>query len=310
MLIIGAGMSGLLAGQYFRSMQPKIVEKQDSLPNNHKALLRFRSDAVSKLSGIPFKKVRVDKLMNYKEKHITHPTLMHNNLYSQKVTDTIRGRSIMDLSTVDRYIAPNDFINRLSHGLNIEYNSDARAKIVRQVLDPSDVLISTMPIHILSSVLNFELPVQLETKEIWTAKFEIETPKCDVYQTVYYPNPLLPLYRLSITGNMVIAEFCRDPNEDTKWKKELLEHNILHFLDIDFGIVYPEVSYPEISYQKYGKLVPVDGSEVKDFMAWATRNYNIYSLGRWGTHRQLLMDDVVKDLDVIRNMILSNQYRR
>ena len=65
MKIIGAGMSGLLAGQFFRSNKPLVIEKQDSLPNNHKALLRFRTEAVSELSGIRFKSVNVQKMINY-----------------------------------------------------------------------------------------------------------------------------------------------------------------------------------------------------------------------------------------------------
>lgn len=307
MIIIGAGMSGLLAGQFFRSHDPIIIEKQDSLPNNHKALLRFRSDAVSQLTGISFKKVQVDKMMNYREEHITQSNLFLNNLYSQKVTGSIRSRSALKLERAERYIAPEDFIQRVSSGLDISYSEDARAVYLNQIVDSSEAIISTMPVHKLAEVLNYELKAKLETRPIWTVKFDIEEIECDVYQTVYYPNPSIPLYRLSITGNTVIAEFCEDPN--VTWRDDVLM-NISHFLEIDFGIIYFTASNYRDGYQKYGKLIEENSDAVKEFLGWATRNYNIYSLGRWGTHRQILMDDVVHDLKVINRMIESNGYKR
>jgi hypothetical protein len=48
MKIIGAGMAGLIAGHMLRRHSPEIHEAASSLPNNHSALLRFRSDAVAK----------------------------------------------------------------------------------------------------------------------------------------------------------------------------------------------------------------------------------------------------------------------
>ena len=44
--IIGAGMAGLLAANMLRHRDPVILEAQKSLPNNHHALLRFRSSVV------------------------------------------------------------------------------------------------------------------------------------------------------------------------------------------------------------------------------------------------------------------------
>lgn len=309
MKIIGAGMSGLLAGQYFRSLQPTIIERQKSLPNNHKALLRFRSGVVSDLSGIQFKKVKVDKMINYKEEHITEPNLFLNNLYSQKVTGTISNRSAMNLSSAERFIAPEDFIQRLSNGLDIEYRVDAKPSIVRQIIDSSEPLISTMPVSSLASLLNYDLDAKLKTRPIWTFSVDIRTPDCEVYQTVYYPNPKLPIYRISITGNRVIAEFNEDPSTVSSWGSKTLG-NIMHFLEIDFGIEAIRGRYWNTNggYQQYGKLIPDTSGKVKRFLGWATRNHNIYSLGRWGTHRQILMDDVVHDLSVINRMINSDGY--
>lgn len=46
MLIIGAGMAGLLAANLLHRFNPTVLEKAPSLPNNHAALLRFRSDEI------------------------------------------------------------------------------------------------------------------------------------------------------------------------------------------------------------------------------------------------------------------------
>lgn len=314
MTIIGAGMSGMLAAQYFRHRNPVILEKQTSLPNNHKALLRFRSDSVSKLTGIPFKKVHVTKMLNYKGKHYNESNIFFNNLYSQKVSGKVSGRSVTDLAPCSRYIAPENFIEQLSYGLNIEFGVDSEKFLADKMETGSDdIVISTMPVNTLADILGYSIETDLKTQKIWTVSFSLEEfIDCNVYQTVYYPNPGLSLYRMSITGNKVIAEFCDDPLNAWKTEKAVL-FNVVHFLLIDFGIdVSGAIDYidPDFYDQKYGKLVPCEDNSVKDFMRWATNTYNVYSLGRWGTHRQLLMDDVVDDLQIIGRMIQSNNYDR
>jgi len=309
MRIIGAGMSGLLAGQYFRSQSPVLYEKQKELPNNHKALLRFRSEAVSDLTGIKFQKVRVSKMINYQGDHYTESNLYFNNLYSMKVTGGIYPRSAINLSSAERFIAPEDFVDQVSRGLCTKFDADGDDVIRTQLmLDNPRPLISTIPIDALAILIGYDIKEDLQTREIWTATF-ILGMDIDVYQTVYYPNPAIPLYRMSITGDKVIAEFCRNPKEEWGDKASA---NIQHFLEIDFAVKPDDyvINVPKAHYQEYGKIVPCDRTEVKKFMGWASRKYNIYSLGRWATHRQILMDDVVHDLKIIGNLIDSEGYRR
>ena len=59
--VIGAGLAGLLAGNMLRHRDPVIHEVQPSLPNNHSAVLRFRSSAVGDVLNIPFQKVKMIK---------------------------------------------------------------------------------------------------------------------------------------------------------------------------------------------------------------------------------------------------------
>jgi len=293
-------MSGLLAGQFFRASAPVIHERQSSLPNNHKALLRFRTESVSNLTGIGFEKVEVRKMISFKGVHFNESNIFFDNLYSQKVIGQVIGRSTLNLKPSSRYIAPESFIARASTGLEIAYNSGL-------TLTDNEPIISTIPVNILAEILGYKsLITPLETRGIWTIKLKIKSKKCKVYQTVYYPSLEESLYRLSITGDQVIAEFCSKINkyEDTE--------KLFSLLRKDFGISIglEDMNSSKFSYQEYGKLIPCPDNTVRDFIVWATRNHNIYSLGRWGTHRQILMDDVVNDLRIIQKLIETNGYGR
>ena len=93
-------MAGLIAGIY----NPKaiIYEKNKTPIENHKALLRFRSDEVSKLTGIKFRKVFVIKSI-WSEGEEKYPSPRLVAMYSKKVTGSYENRSIIDISTTTRY---------------------------------------------------------------------------------------------------------------------------------------------------------------------------------------------------------------
>lgn len=311
MLIIGAGMSGLLAANMFRKKEVKIIERQDKLPNNHEALLRFRTKAASDASGISFKKVLVRKQINYHGDIFQQPTIQMANEYCYKVADQYSSRSIWNLDPVHRYIAPSNFISLLAKNCHIEYRQDA-GTYFENIKKHKQPIISTMPMAALMDFLGWRDKPEFQHKTIWTVTFNIESPFVDLYQTTYYPNPDLDIYRLSMTGNKVIAEFIRKPQKQYEWNKRILsiDEYLIHFLEHDFG-VSPSLYMPvKESCQKYGKLIPIDDEIRKRFIAWATNKYNIYSLGRWATHRQLLLDDVVKDIHIIDNLINSNNYNK
>tara|TARA_R110000765_G_scaffold33844_1_gene77160 strand:+ start:903 stop:1844 length:942 start_codon:yes stop_codon:yes gene_type:complete len=313
MKILGAGMSGLLAGQHFRTHNPKIIERQDCIPNNHAALLRFRTKIIQSETKIRLKEVKVQKMINYKENHFTESNLFFNNLYSQKVIlGRTESRSIGDLKDCTRYIAPDDFIDRLSHGLNIIFGEEANRHVEDQISNPENPMISTIPMKILAEMLDYDLNEDLKTIPIKVVNFELSGASFDIYQTVYYPNPTLPFYRISITGSRVIAEFHKSvPYSKSEWDtEEKIFQNLYHFLEIDFGIVDFSAKDLVIKTQHHGKLINCDPNVRKKFLRFITHKYNIYCLGRWGTHRQILMDDVVNDLNVIDNMISSDRYER
>jgi len=308
MIIIGAGMSGLLAGQYFRSSDNVTIwEAQPSLPNNHKALLRFRSNAVSILTGIEFKKVNVSNSIYYEGEHFDKSSLFLNNKYSQKTTGTLRGRSISKLEDCERYIAPDNFISKVSRNLSINYSFDAKHIIHKNMKFSKEPIISTMPVKVLSDYLDYPHKLNLNSRPIWTIVCEFPNMDLDIYQTVYaidLKGFLIDLYRASITGNKLILEFTEEPIFDSSFD---VARSIMRDL---FGIVCKGEIDGKIHFQKHGKLVECGDNSVKKFLGWASSEFGIYSLGRWGTHRQILMDDVVKDIEAIDKFIKSDGYIR
>jgi len=90
MIILGAGLSGLLAARCLQQFKPIIIEKQSSLPNNHSALLRFRSNEIAQITGLPFKEVNVYKGVLTESGIITNtPTIRDFNAYSIKATGQV-----------------------------------------------------------------------------------------------------------------------------------------------------------------------------------------------------------------------------
>lgn len=298
MIIIGAGLAGLLAGNMLRRFSPAIYEAQKELPNNHSALLRFRSDACANAFSIPFKKVKVQKAICYKGKIISRPSIDLVNMYSKKVTGSYMSRSIEDTRPVDRFISPTDIIATASKNLKIEYNMTIDYNEL-MILKDRGPIISTIPMPTMMDIFKYKEKPLFSHMPIWTINLKLKTTT-DLYQTLYYPAPVLNYYRASIVGDRIIIECISDHHKDPTVIFDILDN---------FGID-SEVSEIEYGFQKYGKLSPIDDSVRKRFMLYLTEEHDIYSLGRFATWRQILLDDVVNDVNVIEGLLQRNGYER
>ena len=289
-----------------RSFSPVVCEAKKSLPNNHGALLRFRTDKVGTACAIPFKKVLVHKAIKWNGKLITEPNLFLSNLYSQKVTGSILNRSINNLDQVERYIAPVDLINKMASNCTVEYDSRLTMSGLDYTRDwePDRPIVSTVPMPVMMKMIGWKDVPDFPYQKIWTQKATIESPDCDVYQTIYYPDNLVGHYRTSVIGNVVISEFIRKPEVNPG-------QHLMVSLREDFGIQAKVLDKIKESSQTYGKIMPIDETIRQRFILELTNKYGIYSVGRFATWRQLLLDDVVKDLQHIERFIRdSNQYSR
>lgn len=285
-------MAGLIAGRMLSRHAPTILEAQPSLPNNHSAVLRFRSSVVGDVLGIPFKKVKMIKTAVPWRNPVADALA-----YSFKNTGVQRSdRSINSgLVAEDRFIAPPDFIAQLASGLNISYSRplgfDADPSY-----DERPPIISTIPMPALMAALNY--PNQPAFGSV--AGVNIKTRIChtDAYVSLLVPDPSLPFSRLSITGDEFVIE-C--PKCIEIFDAEGVFSSACNLLGI--GPMW-RVSELEVFPSRYAKITPIEEDARRSFLHWATDNYNIFSLGRFATWRpNLLLDDLVQDIRLIESWI-------
>jgi hypothetical protein len=303
MIIVGAGMAGLLAGHAFRASKPTICEMQDRLPNNHDALLRFRTDKVARATGIEFKKVLVRKAVVADGTFVDRPNPFVCNNYSLKVTGEVLDRSIWNFGDAERYIAPRNFIAQLARPFTISYSVPFDAGDLR-----GTPAISTIPMPTLMDQVAWRHKPTFKWMPVWAITTDLTIPTVDVYQTIHFADLSDPVYRASLTGGHLTIELVADPGSKTN-QGRILEQ-VLAF----FGLLGVKHTEPDCKRQEFGKINPIPEEIRQDFIYTMTRKYSIYSLGRFATWRQILLDDVVNDCEVIRSLINAegklNNYRQ
>ncbi len=301
MSIIGAGMAGLVAAHTFRGHAPVIIEAQRSLPNNHEALLRFRSDKVSGITGIPFHKCSVRKSIYYEGQYFCEANPYLANAYSRKVVHQVQDRSIWNLEPATRYIAPRAFLETMAAPLKINYNAPVDSIDVLTTLTKNGPVVSTIPMPIMMKLIGWKDIPDFKTHPIYSSQIDLVVPKTDVYQTIYFPDPVLPYYRASITGSRLIVEFSSHPGT-------MLTSCVANVVSL-FGLDPAHYYAGDLKLHRYGKIAPIEDDLRREFIYTLTREYGVYSLGRFATWRSLLLDDVVGDCGIIERLI-SGEARR
>lgn len=310
MIIIGAGMAGLLAGGMIRDEPVTIYERAPSLPNNHSAVLRFRSSIVGDTLGIEFKAVNMMKSVD-----MWRNPVADSLAYSKKTNGSATLRSVMtaDGAVAKRYIAPENLIQLMAERVNGEiiYNSVAHPLKLME----DDKVISTMPMPALMELLSY--PHKPDFKYVAGFNINCTIENSDAYVSLYVPDPEFLFNRVSITGDKLTIEFAL-PHDSTDSVKRLVEeynekgHLVESFIEEAvalLGIDGSEYYNIAVKAQPYAKILPIDEGERRRFIVWASDTYNIYSLGRFATWRPgLLMDDVVDDVRKIRRIMKHGSY--
>ena len=285
-IIVGAGLAGLIAAHAWPTAT--VLEAAARPRAGHRALLRFRSEAVGRLTGIEFRKVTVRKGI-WADYQFQQPAIRWANLYAQKVVGRLAGdRSIWNLDTVQRFIAPDNLYDQLldSVGDRIHWGTNAS-------FNARQLLVSTAPLPVVLRQLDIAAPIEFPRAPIHVTRWHV--PGADVFQTIYFPERGIGLYRASITGNVLIAESVSAIDEDDE--KEI---------ERAFGIALGNCERLESVEQKYGKIAPVDDAVRKQLLFRLTHEHNIYSLGRFATWRNILLDDVVDDITMIKKLLKAN----
>lgn len=298
MIIYGAGMAGLVAATMLRRFRPEIHEASGTLPAKHKAVLRFRSEAVSRATGIPFRRCRVKKAVKWGGELRSSISLDAANAYSVKVTDQLLHRSIGNLAEEDRWIAPGDFLHLLADQANITFSSPL-IELPEKLAEPA---VSTIPMPVLvNKILALKEVPKFKWHNIMVCRAELDIVS-EVYQTIYYPDGEWPHYRASLEGNTLILEMRDSVNVLDSMAIQAALRSVL----TDFGLGAVDFTrLPETFLQPFGKIMPVDDQWRRNFIFELTQRKNVYSLGRFATWRQILLDDVVKDVEQIERMIVA-----
>jgi len=295
--IIGAGLSGLFAAAILREECSLVLEAQPEIPNNHSALLRFRSSIVGDSLNIPFTSVDVIK----SARSLGNPVADAIS-YSIKTNGHATLRSITNSSgrIEKRFIAPQDFIERLARKVTAPF------RFKSQWTGGDGPIISTIPMPMLMRLLNYsDIP---EFKSVNGYTCTVDLKNTNVCATIYIPDREELPYRASITGSKLIIEYAfpYGDNLELNFIMDDKERALRHAIDISlmFGLdgrfVIP---WPVFNEQKYAKILPIDDHARKRFILWASEKHNIYSFGRFATWRpSLLMDDLVNDLRVIQRL--------
>ena len=291
MLILGAGLAGLLAACSYQTA--RIVEQSKRHVQQHKALLRFRSTAVAELTGVPFRKVRVHKGICVNGRFV-QPDIRLANSYAKKTIGRLVSRSIWSTESVDRYVAPDDFYDELvdRHDKRIEWET----RFHRSMVSDGERIISTLPMPVTLSELGLPLPAEFRHANICVARFRVNN--CDLHQTVYFPGSETNIYRASITNDLLIVEFTQEGFLDTEPAMKA------------FGLGWSDVQALDTSESRFGKILPIDESVRQATIGRLTRDYRIFSVGRFATWRNILLDDVVHDLNVVRRIMQMSEYER
>lgn len=291
--IIGAGMAGLLAARMLYRHDPLVYERASSLPNNHTAVLRFRSPEVGDVLGIPFKKVRVLKGTADWRGPVSSVLAYTDKTLGEYRTD----RSIpIKFEVVDRWIAPPDLIARMAEGINVVYDYD--------FVFPGEKtkVISTIPMPDLASSLGYEPFRAREFGYSSGMNVRAVVDKCEAYLSLYVPDPAVRFSRLSVTGSELIIEYQIIKQfimNDTMIKTDIIRACAMLGIDPDRVISH------EVHQQRYSKITPILETERREFIYWAsTLQGRAYSLGRFATWRPgLLVDDLPRDIRFIENMM-------
>jgi hypothetical protein len=284
--IIGAGMAGLMAANMLRRHDPVVLEAQPSLPNNHSAVLRFRSSVVGDALGIEFKRVTV-----LKDVESTGNSIRDAHLYSRKVGGVVRSdRSVTrGREVVERWIAPPDLIQRMAEGVNIRYGY--------QWTPGEGKVISTIPMPVMAKLTHYPREMEFDHMVGWNIVCQMD--ECESYSSLLVPSFDYPFSRVSFTGDQMIIECQKKPEDVDGIIDQALEltgtmsvHTIL-----------------AVKRQDYGKIMPIDERERQTFMHWLNGGKGIaYSLGRFACWRPgLLADDLVHDIRVIEKWIRGGE---
>jgi len=313
MIILGGGYAGLIAACMNR--HAIVYEASETIRTTHDAVLRFKTDVVSKATGIPFKKVLVDKyIYDDRISEFVAPNPELNAAYSMKVSGKIHRRSIMGTGLgLERYIAPRDFLEQMAKKCESRIVSLAQVEGFneREILFKDEdglnrlniPVLSTIPMPVVCEWIGLHTFVEWTSRKTYSTVFRIEG--ADVYNTIYFPFGS-SVYRASMEGDLLKVESTQPIKYFDAWSAFKLNGWMKNNkISGDSEIVKWNTETP------LGKLAPLkDEAFRRQVILNLTKDFNIYSLGRFATWRNIQLDDIVNDVNRINEIVNKDEYDR
>lgn len=311
--IIGLGMASLLAKCYFKDAELIVRESEleSFKPNEyHTAVLRFKSNLISKISGIEMPHVIVRKEIVNAHNNKMSLDIAAINAYSLKVNGCLIERSITDADKiVSRYVPRDDFISRLWDNIDKEdivtVNDDYD---LNNFCEKDEAIISTIPLWKWYKELRND-GIDYNIKPIRVVVYKI--PNCNLHQTIYFPFHN-GVYRTTIEYNKMIIEVVNDFNDNINCISFIDEPDRLLFEVCKAFGIFDWSNFKLISDKVYhlGKMntFNIDDNRRKALILDLTLKKNVYSLGRYATMRNIGMDDIAEDILKIDKLIKIDNY--
>ena len=289
-LIGDSGHTIFLAAQVLKRYNPKVY-LTGKLENSHRSILRCRDPKMLNELKIPYEEIKISKGIIYNNQFLTECNLKLNNIYSQKVNKgVVRGKSILNIKDDIRYQPSGDMFELLTKG--IEYNENVNWK---DIIHSNKLIASCLDINQVMKELNINNIYEYGKHfKIWIVTVDI-LEDIGIYQTLYYLGSE-PYYRVSLEMRKLTVEFIQDPFE--------FDMNDLEKILLDFGInAKIDRSSIILSGMEYGKMVNMQDNLRKGVIGYLTEKYNIFSFGRKGLWKSILLEDVYEDLLKMKTLI-------
>jgi hypothetical protein len=323
-IIVGAGMAGLIAHQVFSSSNytVKTFEAAPSSPlSNHKAVFRVRDPNIRSILQCDLERVDVDKAVFFCGSLQSSFSIESSNLYSLKLYRSIEPRSLQSLGSVKRYLmsnikVPNSIyygrrLTSITHSRTEDQHSRYIAHFTKDIGEKTteetveyDFLISTIPLPNLLRCADVTCDIPLDCHPIFIIRGTLPWPST-VNQTIYFPDPNFKIYRATIQSRTFIAEgilTCApvDGVVERCWRDE--GGMVLGAFGLEIN---PELLKDTSTHiQRFGKILPTgDEEERKRIIYNLTSSKRILSLGRHAIWKPIRTDHLLEDVRVVKKIV-------
>jgi hypothetical protein len=309
LIIIGSGMSGMLASIANSQTSPCLFEASDSAVGmgSHLAVMRFRDERVPMMLGSEYFKVRVTKAIFYHNTIYKQCTPQFNNLYSIKTSNHLGVRSISNLEDAERFVIKDTSSIRFetskvfySHRLvRLECEGASNFAVFqhqdKEVRVGYDFCISTIPLNCIATAAKLAGDTSaFKCSPVWITKCLLGISS-SVYQTVYFPSPETAAYRASLEGKPLTIESV-----------DAIKPEDLELVARALGLTPSLYSTTTLNRKRpMGKIIPVEDDFRKSLVCELTDKWSVYSLGRYAIWKSIRSDEVIGDIEMIKKMMHS-----